>query len=419
MADFADEMSNNENTQNSQVNNAQEFSTDLLRLYYSRLFPADEMFNWLAYGNDANFFNRREWSFTIEDDIYIRYQCFKDKNEMLAAIQKRQPHKIDIGAVFSAHPDEHNSIDPSRFKTVERELVFDIDMTDYDDVRNCCKGANICSKCWPFMTMALKCVNIALKEDFGFRNILWVYSGRRGVHCWVGDAEARALTNEARSAVVEYLSLELEGKGDKLKRQVSSPLHPHLKRSYELLETYFESFICGSEGQGIFTNENRNTYVTILNTIPDNILKEAISPVNGAKKRKIDMREMETWKYMLVFKYTYPRLDANVSKMQNHLLKSPFCVHPKTGRVCIPIDPATAESFNPFTVPTVRSLCEQIDEYDAKNPSKAGITSDINKTDMRQAIDVFNRSFMDGMWRDIKREWRSLLEENSAINVDF
>lgn len=60
----------------------------------------------------------------------------------------------------------------------------------------------------------------------------------------------------------------------------------------------------------------------------------------------------------MVFGYTYPRLDLEVSKKMNHLLKAPFCVHPKTGKVCVPITPAAAFEFDPDAVCTVQGLLQ-------------------------------------------------------------
>jgi DNA primase small subunit len=56
----------------------------------------------------------------------------------------------------------------------------------------------------------------------------------------------------------------------------------------------------------------------------------------------------------IMLHYLYPRLDINVTTGLNHLLKAPFCIHPKTGFVCVPFNPRSAAKFNPMDVPKIK-----------------------------------------------------------------
>ncbi|KAL7752412.1 p48 polypeptide of DNA primase [Sorochytrium milnesiophthora] len=418
----------------------------LLSVFYKRIFPFADYHRWLKYAKPTNdYFARREFSFTLANDIYIRFQSFETGDDLKQEIVKMSPVKIDVGAVYSARPKLKKTVRPGVFVPVEKELVFDIDMTDYDEIRTCCQGGDICSKCWPFMTIAIKVIHRALKEDFGFKHLMWVYSGRRGVHCWVCDERARKMSNEARSSIVRYL--EIVKGGEKQARKVylpnRGPMHPSLDAAYQVLKSQFIDLIVKEQR----VLEQPASASKLLALISDEQLRKRAASACGLDGKDDDMKvdeddmgdedsaedaQVAVWSRFvgslhrctykdnllrdIIFQYCYPRLDDKVSININHLLKSPFCVHPKTHRVCVPIDPDNCDAFDPFAVPTLTDLVGELNAHHARQDTDMNVDgepaltdeaakSDWDKTSLKPHIAWF-RAFLQEMEQEERRKRR-------------
>jgi DNA primase small subunit len=136
----------------------------------------------------------------------------------------------------------------------------------------------------------------------------------------------------------------------------------------------------------------------------------------GASKT-LDTQKLLDAKQDIVFEYLYPRLDVEVSKHLNHLLKSPFVVHPGTGRACVPIDSEHPEKFDPLSVPTVTQLIKEIDEWDLEHQedavSEEERVPDFDKTSLKPYIDYFRR-FVAGIIREEASEQIKVKREQGS-----
>ncbi|EPZ30955.1 primase, polypeptide 1, 49kDa [Rozella allomycis CSF55] len=358
--------------------------SDYLTIYYQKFFPFKELFKWLNYGvlidPSNSYFARRELSVTLLNDTCIRFMSFDNDEDFKKDIMKLNPAKLDIGAVYTAKPSEKKSLNASVFKPVEKEMVVDIDLTDYDEVRTCCSEANICNKCWMFIVVAYKIIDKSLREDFGFKHLLWVYSGRRGIHCWVCDERARKMDAAARKAVISYLEVIKGGADIKKKVNIGTQPHPFLLEAEKLLEQYIvKTMIVDQDLLGEGKDFNK-----ILNLIS----KESLKNIEKEPGWNSTMTSVERWQRIVPklehsnYRLLYPRIDTNVSIGLNHLLKSPFCVHPKTGRICVPI--IDIDEFDPTSAPTVYEVCDTAFE---KSQEEA---PDYKKTRMAKYINRFN-----------------------------
>ncbi|KAI0754234.1 prim-pol domain-containing protein [Daedaleopsis nitida] len=398
------------------VQDSEPVTQDLMLAFYRRLYPFKSIYAWLNHEHTpTKLFTHREFAFTLPSDSYVRYQSFADADELKKQVCTMNPSRFEIGPVYSVRPRDKKTVRQAAFKPLLRELVFDIDMTDYDSIRTCCSGADICRKCWSFIAVAVRVLDRGLRDQFGYKHLMWVYSGRRGIHLWVSDNEALELTDDERATVVKWLTIISGGKEMHKKvnvRMGTRQLPPSIAAAYKVLEPVFHDLILVK--QNCFASEEG--WQALLHLIPD---KDIVANLREKWESEPDRSSEDKWQDLedeigekrgksrnpglnaakedIILQYTYPRLDAEVSKKRNHLLKAPFCIHPKTGRVCVPVDPRTVDKFDPAKVPTVGQLLRELDQLAPQQPGDTAggeHHSDWERTSLKTYVDMLDKHVM-------------------------
>lgn len=357
-------------------------AVNALRTYYCKLFPIDDLCELLGRKwRGSNQLYRRELCIENIDAVYIRWLSVSGPSELRTLFNEKKVEKFHTGAIFSGEPRMKQKQKSLQLEPVEREFVVDIDVNDYDAWGIDANDIESCDYAWPVVAFGMKMVKHVLKQHFGFDNTLLVYSGRRGAHMSVYDARACALTDEARNAIVSYLQPgDKPGKSGRLcyARILESGGFTELFGSHVL--PFWTNFCLKPRDKGgmgvldgplekeafmeLFADQHAKKTLTFAKDTGAQMWSKLAKYANESKFSE------STWTALkeTVMCYLWPRLDGAVSKHRNHLSKSVFSVHPKTGRICVPIK-GDSFLFKPKECP------KYVDLVDGNETAKAAFKS--------------------------------------------
>ena len=76
---------------------------DIMLAFYRRLYPFKSLLTWLNHEHaPTKLFTHREFAFTLQGDVYLRYQSFANAEELKQRVCALNPTRFEIGPVYSA-----------------------------------------------------------------------------------------------------------------------------------------------------------------------------------------------------------------------------------------------------------------------------------------------------------------------------
>ncbi len=217
------------------------------------------------------------------------------------------------------HLDTLELWDAPQCVRVRRELVLDMDLTDV--ARYCDCTGDACSLCWLHVEGAALLLRHRLCEqlDCDERHLLWVLSGRKGIHCVVNDPQLMLLDNEARIRLAQWLQRPTDW------TQAAAQLEPvfaqQLLALFERRAVHHRRLLeCERYRQHVVTQARLELPQLAQTSV------EEWWPL--LKRTPLALR--------LALQCYWPVVDEGPLR-HAHLYKAPFSVHAATQRVALPV----------------------------------------------------------------------------------
>jgi DNA primase small subunit len=317
---------------------------DILQDYYANEFNLEG----LKQVMDFSSFSTREFGFATRDGKFFRNMSFEEPKALRDYLADRTPLHAYVGAVYNDPPTRRTPI--HTLEWMGHELVFDLDLNEYDAVRKyiCdCQGADqLCIRCWQLITLAIIIIDETLRIDFGMKEIIWDFSGRRGVHGWVKDKEGFTLSQEQRMSIVDYLTV-IHGEEETARIEDRKTFPPDFRERIEY--SVFRAFLDGIQRKDLLS-------LGLSSSHASNILaqiKRQEGEIDRSISRRFNKILADIDKYDEILRRWVPRIDHKVTIDTRRLLRLPYSIHGKTGRIARILSTQEILVFNPENEPSL------------------------------------------------------------------
>ncbi len=338
---------------------SEKLTPEIISEYYEKKFPMKQFMPFIGLSD----FQNREFGFVVGENRFIRNISFNNTDLLRDFMVKNSVKDAYVGAVFDTSPSKETPIQKIKWKF--REFIFDLDIDEYDayeekgskgeetkdeklyvGVRNCgCREDKFCRECWSLIQDAAIFIDQTMKEDFGFKDVIWIFSGRRGVHGWVREKITQEFDRNQRRAILDYLTFIHDPTRTQSIEDIPSEAKPLRNRIYSLIAKSFLTRSTPKElnNLGISLAKARDIIKKVNATEQfDHNKYNILIPDNKLVRKKLSSE---------IIRMRYPRIDRKVTMDTNRVSRMPFSVHGKTGQIAIVIK--DLKSFYPVSAPTI------------------------------------------------------------------